>query len=209
MYNERLRNLYSIITPHIRSLAIQYMYMPPCDICHGRAFLPLFFSLPLCFVLELCKSVAGSAIMDLWPEDVLYNQVRSWLGTIPYELPWGHFGNGVNPRIVIGKFLTSSWDISSGTDGHNCDSANLESPHDSLLWIPISCESIYIFYMRIGFTTYNNANYKIYKIIFVIKRYLGTSKRYAEYLLFNKRIFLSKIIIIELYNYNRVHVVLF
>jgi len=141
----------------------------PRDMCHGIAFLSFSFSLSLPLILELCKSVAASAITDLRSKGAL-QQVRSWLRTILYELPWGHFGDSVNPRIVIGKFLTFSWDISSGTDGHDCDSANLESPRDYLLWIPISCESpftqIYKFYEHlIEFL----AVYQ--RILFSIKKY--------------------------------------
>jgi len=68
--------------------------------------------------------IRRSAITDLRSKGAL-QPVRSWLRTILYELPWGHFGDDVNPRIVIGKFLTFPWDMSSGTDGHDCDSAKL------------------------------------------------------------------------------------
>jgi len=53
-----------------------------------------------------------------------YSWTMSWLRTILYELPRGHFGDGVNPRIVIGKFPTIPWDISSGTDGHDFSPRN-------------------------------------------------------------------------------------
>lgn len=85
-----------------------------------------FLSFSYSLIFALCKSTVVSAITNLWPKDAVQLGNVIVLGRFCMSYRVGHFWD-VNPRIVIGKFSAISWDISSGADGHDCDSFSLGS----------------------------------------------------------------------------------
>lgn len=107
-----------------RHVYVQYV---PCDV-YATELRSLSLSLSLSLSSSFSSSYYANSLRRAWSRTfgrrMHYSRTMSWLRTILYELPRGHFGDGVNPRIVIGKFPTIPWDISSGTDGHDFSPRN-------------------------------------------------------------------------------------